>query len=343
MTDAPSLSLSGLPASPGIAVGHAVILQPVNATSSTRATGTPKEEGARLTEALFQAALDLRVIRNQTRERLGAAKAEIFDVHLSFLSDPELIAHARALIAESRSASDALTEAGQAFISIMEQSGDDTLISRATDLRDVTHRLQLLLNGGTAPTVRRFDSDVILIAADLTPSDTAQLDLAHVRGFITSTGSVNSHSSILARALRLPAIACLPDALTTIPNGALVILDGATGTVTLNPGPDQVAAASRQHIAQLAEEAGLARFAQLPSRTADGHTLALAANIGRLEEVPAALAQGAEGIGLYRSEFSYLELIGAADGGRAFPSLPPGARTIGPPSGHHPHLGYRRR
>ena len=307
MNAATTLSLSGLPASPGIALGRAVILQPAPDNRSAGPAGTPKEEDARLTAALFQAALDLRILRNQTRERLGAAKAEIFDVHLSFLSDPELVGRARSLIAESgRSASAALAEASQAFVDIMEQSGDDTLVSRATDLRDVTHRLQLLLNGGSA-TVRQFDSDVIIIAQDLTPSDTAQLDLAHVRGFVTVAGSLNSHSAILARALRLPAIVGLADALAAIPPDAPLILDGGAGELTLHPAAEQVAEARRRHAAQLAEETELARFSKMPSRTADGHHLALAANIGRLEEVPPALAQGAEGIGLYRSEFSYLD------------------------------------
>jgi phosphotransferase system enzyme I (PtsI) len=301
------LQLLGLAASPGIALGRAVIIHGGPDAAATGPTGTPKEEDTRLTTALFQAALDLRILRNQTRERLGAAKAEIFDVHLSFLSDPELIGQARTRIAESGlSAPAALREASQFFLDILESSGDDTLISRATDLRDVTHRLQLLLNGGAAA-VRRFDSDVIVIAHDLAPSETAQLDLAHVRGFVTAAGSLNSHSSILARALRLPALAGLTDALTAIPDGTAVILDGGAGTLTLYPDPEQVAEARRRQTAQLAEEAELARFARLPSRTADGRALALAANIGRLEEVPGALAQGAEGIGLYRSEFSYLD------------------------------------
>ena len=289
-------------------MGRAVILQRTPQVTTAGPAGTPKEEEARLTAALFQAALDLRVLRNQTRERLGPAKAEIFDVHLSFLSDPELIGQARTLIAESDlSASTALAEASQTFVKVLEQSGDDMLISRATDLRDVTHRLQLLLNGGGGATIQQFDSDVIVVAHDIAPSETAQLNLAHVRGFVTVAGNLNSHSSILARALRLPAIACLTEAFAAIPEGTSVILDGATGTLTLHPAPAQVAEARRRHAVQRAEEAEFARFARLPSRTTDGRALALAANISRLEEVPPALAQGAEGIGLYRSEFSYLD------------------------------------
>lgn len=302
------VQLSGLPASSGIALGRAVLVQPALPLDVAGSDGTPKEEDARLTSALFQAALDLRVLRNQTRERLGAAKAEIFDVHLSFLSDPELVGQTRRLIADpGLSASVALAQASAAFVDILEQSGDDMLVSRATDLRDVTRRIQVLLAGGTAPAAAQFDSDVILIGHDFTPSDTAQLDLRHVRGFITVGGSLNSHSSILARALRLPAVACLANAFDAIPEGALLILDGATGTVTLHPSAEQSADARQRRDRQQAEEESLARFARLPGRTADGHTLALAANIGRVEEIPAALAQGAEGIGLYRSEFSYLD------------------------------------
>ncbi len=302
------LQLSGLPASPGIALGRAVVMQRAPELATTHATGTPQEEDARLTAALFQAALDLRMLRNQTRERVGAAKAEIFDVHLSFLSDPELIGQARSLIADAGlSASAALAEASQVFVTILEGSGDDLLVSRATDLRDVTHRLQALLTGSSVPAGRSFDSDVILIAHDLAPSDTAQLDLAHVRGFVTAAGSLNSHSAILARALRLPAIAGLADVLSAVADGTPVILDGTSGTLTLNPAPEQVAEARRRQEIQRAEEAELARFAKLPSRTADGRSLALAANIGRLDEMPLALAQGAEGIGLFRSEFSYLD------------------------------------
>lgn len=308
VTPSTPVQLSGLPSSPGIGLGRAVLVQREPQLDLTAPGGTPKEEDARLTAALFQAALDLRVLRNDTRERLGAAKAEIFDVHLSFLSDPELVGQTRRLIADpGLSASAALAQASAAFVAILEQSGDDMLISRASDLNDVTQRIQALLAGGTSPKAIRFDSDVILIGHDFTPSDTAQLDLRHVRGFVTVGGSLNSHSAILARALRLPAVACVANAFEVIPDGASMILDGATGTVTLHPSPEQFAAAQERRDRQLAEEETLARFARLPSRTADGHALALAANIGRVEEIPAALAQGAEGIGLYRSEFSYLD------------------------------------
>lgn len=307
MTTTSSVQLAGLAASSGLALGYAVRFHPP-APSSTAPVGTLREENDRLSSALFHAALDLRVLRDQTRERLGEAKAEIFDVHLSFLSDPEFIGHARTLIdGSSLSAAAALTQASQKFIQILEQSGDDLLISRATDLRDATHRLLTLLAGGPATAAKQFDSDVIVVADDLTPSDTAQLDLAHVRGFVTVAGTLNSHSVILARALRLPAILGVTNALTAIPDGTPLILNGTTGELVLNPTPAQTAAAHQSQAAHLAEEAGFVRFTKLPSRTADGHPIALAANIGRLDEVPAALAQGADGIGLCRSEFSYLD------------------------------------
>ena len=301
--------LVGQPASAGVALGRATHLRvPSAATGNAHPAGTPDEENARLSAALLQVGADLRTLRDQTLDRLGAAKAEIFDVHLAFLQDPEFIGEARNRLQTSGvTASAALAAAAQVFLDALEQSGDETLISRASDLRDVTQRLQNALSGTLSGAPRAPGQEVIVIASELTPSDTVQLNPAHVQGIITAGGSVTSHSAILARALGLPAVIGLNGAMEAIPEGAELCLDGATGEVIVHPSPAETGTARRRQAAQRAEASALARFALLPGRTADGRPLALAANLGRLDEVPAALAQGAEGIGLFRSEFSYLD------------------------------------
>lgn len=302
------IQLVGQPASIGVAIGRAVHCRASSVATRSAPAGTPDEENARLSAAIVQVSADLISLRDQTIGRLGSAKAEIFEVHLAFLQDPEFIGEARnQLKIPGVTASAALTVAGQVFLDALEQSGDDTLISRASDLRDVTQRLHDVLSCTQSGIPHAYGKDVIVIASELTPSDTAQLNPDHIKGIVTAGGSVTSHSAILARAIGIPAVIGLNGAMEAIPEGAELYLDGSTGEVIVHPPPAAIENARRRQTAHRAETSALARFAFLPGRTADGRPLALAANLGRLGEVSTALAQGAEGIGLFRSEFSYLD------------------------------------
>jgi phosphotransferase system enzyme I (PtsI) len=307
MSDAPApLRLSGLPASTGIAIGRAVFFQP-EPRGCSPAAGPPAEEHRRLDAAVAQATSDLRAVRREVCERVGDAKAEIFDVQIALLQDPELIGQAHTLIDSSRlSAAQALLQAARPFLAQLEQADDETLRSRAADLHDLTARLQALLAGDSTPADPPFDAEVIVVARDVTPSDVVRINRRSARGLVTAAGSVGSHTAILARALGLPAVVALPAAPVSIPAGMLLIVDGGTGEVVLQPSPEQVAAARRRQEATRAGQTGPIRIRSGPSATADGRPLVLAANISAPTDVAAALAHGAAGIGLYRSESAYL-------------------------------------
>lgn len=306
MTIRAPVQLQGLAASAGIAVGRARRLRTSKVDTAAAGIGTPDQEIAKLTAAVEQARIDLTGLRDRTREKLGGAKAEIFDVHLSFLNDPEFIDVAARFVSEEfTSASKALLNASAGFIDILENSGDEVLTERVIDLRDVTLRLQRLLSGQSYST-QVFDEDVILIAEDLTPSDTAQLDLHHVRGVVTARGSLTSHSVILARAMQLPAIVGLTTALE-IPEDSTLLIDADTGIIRVDPDRAMLEAARKKLNAQAREQAAFEKFTKLPSVTADGKSIALSANIGQLAHLDSALAQGAEGVGLLRTEFIYLD------------------------------------
>jgi phosphoenolpyruvate-protein phosphotransferase (PTS system enzyme I) len=304
-----SFTLHGLAVSAGIAIGHARVLKAKTVSTTATPTGSPEEEVAKLNAAVNQAKLDVAQLRDKTRETLGAAKAEIFEVHLSLLNDPELIGQSIELInSEKISAVEALHKTSQVFIEILQGSGDEVLMGRVADLQDTIHRLTDYLIGSTQVAENlNFDREVIVVATDLTPSETIQFDAKYVVGLITEVGSATSHSSILARAMGIPSVVGVAEVSAKIPQDALVIIDGEKGELFINPDDSLLTEYKQKKQAQDKIKQEIAVFASLPSKTADGKELELAANIGRLEDLDNVIKYGADGVGLFRSEFSYLD------------------------------------
>ena len=235
-------------------------------------------------------------------------KAEIFEGHLLILEDPELIGTVAEQVKDSGvNAAFALHEVAGTFIELLEQMDDELLRARAADVRDVCGRVMRHLRGEQGMDASALPEACVLIADDLLPSDTAQLDLRKVRGFATALGSRTSHSAIMARSLGVPAIVGTGNKLAQIREGDLVVLDAAEGRLIVNPDASELTGYKQKKDACDRRQAELAQWKERPTVSADGHRVELAANIGKLEDVQQALDNGAEAIGLFRTEFLYMD------------------------------------
>jgi multiphosphoryl transfer protein len=298
--------IPGLAASPGLAIG--TIRQYRQRKIVVEVTAKdPTAEGKELLRAISAAQVELQQLYQEVKERAGAADAAIFRAHAEFLDDPELIEETLALIHKGHSAGWAWQEAIQARVAAMKKVADPLIAGRATDLNDVGTRVLKLLGGllDDEPSVPQ--EQVILLADDLTPSDTATLDPACVLGFCTASGGPTSHTAIIARSLNIPAIVAAGPAVLNQLNGAMAILDGDRGNLYLEPSEADIASARLAQSAQadVRDAEYQARFE--PALTTDGHRLEVVANIGRASEAAQAIEAGAEGVGLMRTEFLFLE------------------------------------
>lgn len=299
--------IEGIAAAAGVAIAKAFIMKQAALNVEKRTVEECEPEIARLQEALAQAKAEVEAIKERTLKELGAEKAEIFESHLLVLGDPELIGPIEEQIRNDKvNAEFALQETAAAFIAMFENMKSPYLRERAADMRDVTKRvLSRLLHVKTAD-LASISEKVILIAEDLTPSDTAQLNRTYVQGFATNIGGRTSHSAIMARSLEIPAVVGTKSIMEQVQDGDELILDGLDGTVIVNPDAATVAEYRiklEQYEAQRAEWAKLRNEATL---TTDGHHVELAANIGTPADVAGVLANGGEAVGLYRTEFLYM-------------------------------------
>ncbi|HEU4325975.1 MAG TPA: phosphoenolpyruvate--protein phosphotransferase [Roseiflexaceae bacterium] len=298
--------LCGVAGAPGVAAGPIFRYERARIEVRERFAGVGQEQ-ARLDAALEQAHQQIVTLREQLLLRANPAEAAIFDVHRDLLADPELLAGVARAITGGASAAEAWRDQIEAQAGQMARLADPLLAERAADLRDVGERVLRLLTAGPAATVALPDEPVIVVAYDLTPSETAALDPQRVLGFCTAVGGPNAHTAILARALGLPAVVSAGPALLEIPSGAMAILDGAAGTLRIDPDTKAVEAAHTARLREGERRAEALRSAAEPARTSDGHRVEVAANIGGLADAQAALACGAESVGLLRTEFLFLE------------------------------------
>lgn len=299
--------LQGIAASPGIAIARAYRLSRRTEAPTRRTVADREAEAARLREALSLAKQEVEAIRELTEARLGAQKAEIFEAHAQLLEDPDLIDVVFEQIAGTGvNAEFALHEVAGTFIEALLAMDNELLRERAADVRDVSGRVIGLLTGQKQTSLSELTEEAIVITEDLTPSDTALLDVNLVRGFVTEVGSRTSHSAIMARSLGLPAMVGAGSGAGDIAPGALVVLDAVEGLVVVEPDEAELAAYCEKKRQYDARKAELSRLRDQPSVTSDGHRVELAANIGGVEDVNKALEQGAEGIGLFRTEFLYM-------------------------------------
>jgi phosphoenolpyruvate-protein phosphotransferase len=304
----------GIPASPGIAMGPAFFFQEAD-LSFTRHTITAIEpELARFESARAAAGAQISVIKAKALTEVSADEAAIFDAHALFLDDPTLIDAIRASISDQHcnaeaAVSDAVEEQA-AKLSAME---DEYFRARAADVRDVGQRLLRNLLGVSESDLSTLQAASIILARDLTPSDTVRLDKSLVLGFLTALGGPTSHTAILAKALDLPAVVGVGETVMAIENGTTLTIDGSTGEVASDPDKAVLAEfAQRKHSYTAESRAALSR-AHEPATTRDGTTVEIVANVGNPADTQQALEHGAEGIGLLRTEFLYMERPTAPD------------------------------
>ncbi|PWZ83164.1 phosphoenolpyruvate--protein phosphotransferase, partial [Staphylococcus pseudintermedius] len=294
-------------ASDGVAIAKAYLLVEPDLSFSNEKTDQPEAEVQKFNEALNNSKIELTKIRNHAEEQLGADKAAIFDAHLLVLDDPELIQPIEEKIKnESASAPQALTEVTQNFITIFESMDNEYMKERAADIRDVAKRVLAHILGVELPNPSIIDESVIIVAHDLTPSDTAQLNKQYVQGFVTNIGGRTSHSAIMSRSLEIPAVVGTKSISESVQQGDMVIVDGLTGDVIVNPSDDEIKAYQHKRESFFADREALKQLRDEPSKTLDGHEVELAANIGTPNDLEGVHNNGAEGIGLYRTEFLYM-------------------------------------
>lgn len=266
-------------------------------------TVEPETERERFADARETARSELEAERDRTAERVGEQEAEIFDAHLQFLADPQIEDGVESAIGDGLPAEHAVQ---RAFADPIEQfeGMDGRMAERADDLRDVRDRLVRLLAGSERIDLGNLPEGAVVLAERLTPSDTAQFDPDRVAGFATVTGGRTSHAAIFARSLALPAVVGIGDELHDIDEDATVVVDGEQGELVVDPSDERLEAARTTHETEVREGA---------VTTADGTEIEVAANVGRPAELEGAKAQGADGVGLYRTEFLFLDREAAPD------------------------------
>jgi phosphoenolpyruvate-protein phosphotransferase len=304
-SDDPNLLL-GVAASPGLGVGSVFQLRRDEIDVPETAAGEPRVERRHLEEAVERAKNELESLQTELRAKADPAKAAIFAAHQELLEDPDLIDIAESAIAKGKSAAFAWQRAYSTHAERLSKLKNAIMAGRAADLRDVGRRvLGILTNHPTEEPAIPVGS--ILIAEELSPSDTAKLDPTQVLGFATVGGGATSHVAILARSLDIPAVAGIEPRALDLANGTQVILDGGKGQLRIDPDPAEVdRILTLKHKLAEKKQADLAA-AHEPATTTDGHRVEVVANIGGIDDAKQSVTLGGEGVGLLRSEFLYLE------------------------------------
>lgn len=308
------LSVAGQSASPGLALAPAYVLRD-QALSVDDVPQGLAEGGERLHQALTLTGEELRQLADDTGRRLGAGEAEIFHAQASLLQDSDLVTVTCQLMVQGHGVAWSWHQAIEQAAKALAASGNEVLAGRAADLRDVGRRVLVRLDPQTGKGGAEGlpDHPVVLIARDLSPSDTATLDMSRIVGLATAQGGATSHTAILARTLGLPAVVGMGDGVLDIDDETSLILDGAAGRLYLTPSEDAVASAQAWQAADQERRRKEEAERGLPAATTDGHRIEIAANINRADQAPMALSQGADGVGLMRTEFLFLERQSAPD------------------------------
>ena len=301
--------LKGIAASDGVAVAKAYLLVQPDLSFETNTVEDTSAEEARLDAALAASQDELSVIREKAVESLGEEAAAVFDAHLMVLADPEMTGQIKETIrAKQVNAEAALTEVTDMFIAIFEGMEDNPYMQeRAADIRDVTKRVLANLLGKKLPNPATINEESIVVAHDLTPSDTAQLNKQFVKAFVTNIGGRTSHSAIMARTLEIAAVLGTNNITELVKDGDILAVSGITGEVVINPTEEQIAEFKAAGEAYAKQKAEWALLKDAQTVTADGKHFELAANIGTPKDVEGVNDNGAEAVGLYRTEFLYMD------------------------------------
>lgn len=303
--------IKGIAASDGVAVAKAYLLVQPDLSFKRESITDVEKEKSRLDEALSKSQSELEKIKDHAEKSIGAEEAQVFEAHIMILSDPDFIGSIKNEIEEQKeNAEAALSDVSNNFVSTFEAMEDnDYMKERAADIRDVTKRVMSHLLGVTLPNPSMINEEVVILAKDLSPSDTAQLNRKYVKAFVTDVGGRTAHSAIMARSLEIPAVVGTDRAtdLAIAAGDVNFAVNGITGDVIVDPTPDEIAEfekAGQEFIQQKEEWAKLKNEQTL---TADGKHFILGANIGTPKDLAGVLENGAEAIGLYRTEFLYMD------------------------------------
>ncbi|WP_426576834.1 phosphoenolpyruvate-protein phosphotransferase PtsI [Xenorhabdus stockiae] len=302
--------ISGILVSPGIAFGKALLLKedPIIINHKKITPEQVEQEISCFKQGRDKASAQLEVIKNTAEKNLGAEKAEIFEGHIMLLEDEELEQEIITLIKKNLATADAAVHSViEDQAKALEELDDEYLKERAADVRDIGKRLLKNILGMPIIDLGSIAEEVILVANDLTPSETAQLNLDKVLGFITDLGGRTSHTSIMARSLELPAIVGTTNATTQIKNGSYLILDAVNNHIYIDPSDTEIEQLKKIKNEYLSEKTELAKLKDLPAITLDGHQVEVCANIGTVRDIAGAERNGAEGVGLYRTEFLFMD------------------------------------
>lgn len=301
--------LKGIAASDGIARAKAYLLVQPDLSFSKKSIDSVDGEVARLQAAVTASTEELQKIRDIAVKSLGEEEAQVFDAHMMILADPEFVGAVETGIKNDKTnAEQVLHDVSTQFVEMFEAMTDNPYMQeRAADIRDVTKRVMSHLLGVTLPNPALIDEEVVIIAHDLTPSDTAQLNRKYVKGFITDLGGRTSHSAIMARSLEIPAIVGTEKATEVVNEDQMVIVDGNTGDALLDPSDADIAKYDQAAKDFAAQKAEWEKLKNERTVTKDGKNFITAANIGTPDDVVGATDNGAEAVGLFRSEFLYMD------------------------------------
>lgn len=300
--------IKGIAASSGIAIARVFHLTTPDLSFEAKTNIIPDTEIERLNEALHVSTVELEQIKTHAKEVMDDTHAAIFSAHLLILRDPEYLQIIKdKVIRDSVMAETALIEATTQFCNQLEQLDNGYMRERISDIQDIKKRVLAHLLGVSFPDPSFINEEVVIVAEDLTPSDTVKLNKQYVKGFVTDTGGQTSHSAIMARSLTIPAVVGAKSVCENVNNGDIIIIDGAEGTIISQPTKEELEHYRDKQAAFARQQNEWKKLRNEPAVTLDGEQVELFCNIGAPEDIAAGKNNGAEGVGLYRTEFIFME------------------------------------
>lgn len=301
--------VKGIAASDGIGIAPAYLLVDPDLSYDKVKVDDTAAEYARVEKAFQDSIEELTQIKENAKDRLGEEELGVFDAHIAILSDPEMLGQIKDDIENNHTgAEEAVDKVTTAFADMLAAMTDNAYMQeRAADVKDVAKREMSHLLGKQLPNIAGINSPVVIVAHEITPSDTSQMDAKFVKGIVTDLGGRTSHAAIMSRTLRIPAIVGSNEITTSVEHGQMMIVDGLNGDAIIDPSDDQVKEYEAKAEAFEAERAEWAKLVDAPSVSKDGKEFEIAANIGTPDDTEDAVKQGADGVGLFRSEFLYMD------------------------------------
>ncbi|AOR74250.1 Phosphoenolpyruvate-protein phosphotransferase [Limosilactobacillus fermentum] len=301
--------VKGIAASDGIGIAPAYLLVDPDLSYDKVKVDDTVAEYARVEKAFQDSIEELTQIKENAKDRLGEEELGVFDAHIAILSDPEMLGQIKDDIENNHTgAEEAVDKVTTAFADMLAAMTDNAYMQeRAADVKDVAKRAMSHLLGKQLPNIAGINSPVVIVAHEITPSDTSQMDAKFVKGIVTDLGGRTSHAAIMSRTLRIPAIVGSNEITTSVEHGQMMIVDGLNGDAIIDPSDDQVKEYEAKAKAFEAERAEWAKLVDAPSVSKDGKEFEIAANIGTPDDTEDAVKQGADGVGLFRSEFLYMD------------------------------------